>query len=202
MKISIVVPTLNAAKDWERFVSALLNSVAPPSVLIIDSESIDGTANLARVAGFRVCTIARSDFNHGGTRQLAAELLSDAEVLVFLTQDVVLADSSALARMLACFADPNVAAAFGRQLPRLGAAPIEAHARIFNYPAVSDVRTLASREELGFKTIFISNSFAAYRRDALMAVGGFPQDVIFGEDTITAAKLLLSGWKIAYVAEA
>ena len=35
-----------------------------------------------------------------------------------------------------------------------------------------------------------------------MAVGGFPQDVIFGEDTITAAKLLLSGWKIAYVAEA
>ena len=35
-----------------------------------------------------------------------------------------------------------------------------------------------------------------------MAVGGFPKDVIFGEDTITAAKLLLSGWKIAYAAEA
>src|SRR5882757_52733 len=115
MKISIVVPTLNAAKAWERFISALLNSVAPPSVLIIDSESTDGTVNLARSAGFRVHTIGRSDFNHGGTRQLAAELLSDAEVLVFLTQDVVLADSSALARMLACFADPNIAAAFGRQ---------------------------------------------------------------------------------------
>ena len=35
-----------------------------------------------------------------------------------------------------------------------------------------------------------------------IAVGGFPQDVIFGEDTITAAKFLLAGWKIAYVAEA
>jgi rhamnosyltransferase len=33
-------------------------------------------------------------------------------------------------------------------------------------------------------------------------VGGLPHDVIFGEDTITAAKLLLAGWKIAYVAEA
>jgi rhamnosyltransferase len=35
-----------------------------------------------------------------------------------------------------------------------------------------------------------------------MAVGGFPKEVIFGEDTITAAKLVLGGWKIAYVAEA
>ena len=35
-----------------------------------------------------------------------------------------------------------------------------------------------------------------------MGVGGFPKDVIFGEDTLVAAKLLLSGWKIAYVAEA
>ncbi len=56
--------------------------------------------------------------------------------------------------------------------------------------------------KIGFKSIFISNSFAAYRREALMAVGGFPRNVIFGEDTVTAAKLLLSGWKIAYVAEA
>ncbi len=55
---------------------------------------------------------------------------------------------------------------------------------------------------MGFKSIFISNSFAAYRREALFAVGGFPSDVIFGEDTIVAAKLLLAGWKIAYVADA
>jgi rhamnosyltransferase len=35
-----------------------------------------------------------------------------------------------------------------------------------------------------------------------MAVGGFPSNVIFGEDTITAAKLLMAGHKVAYVAEA
>jgi rhamnosyltransferase len=55
---------------------------------------------------------------------------------------------------------------------------------------------------MGIKTIFISNSFAAYRREALMTVGGFPGDVIFGEDTITGAKLLLANWKIAYVSDA
>jgi rhamnosyltransferase len=36
----------------------------------------------------------------------------------------------------------------------------------------------------------------------LEAVGGFPVHSIFGEDTIVAARMLLAGWKIAYVAEA
>ena len=201
MKSFVVVPTLNAAAGWSRFAPALLASIQSEQVLIVDSSSTDGTADLARAAGFQVHTIKREEFNHGGTRQLAAELLSGAEILVFLTQDAVLTDSGGINVLLEFFADPNVAAAFGRQLPHPGASPIEAHARLFNYPAQSDIRTLASREQLGIKTIFISNSFAAYRRDTLMDVGGFPRDVIFGEDTITAAKMLLAGRKIAYIAE-
>jgi rhamnosyltransferase len=198
----VVIPTLNAAEGWSRLTSLLLESIAADRVLILDSSSTDETVNLAEAAGFRVHTIARSDFNHGGTRQLAAELLPDAEVLVFLTQDVELAQSDAIRCLIEAFTDSGVAAAFGRQLPRRGATPIEAHARFYNYPAESGVRTLSSREQLGFKAIFISNSFAAYRREALMAVGGFPRDVIFGEDTVTVARLLLAGWKLTYVAHA
>ncbi len=147
-------------------------------------------------------TISRAEFNHGGTRQLAAELLPEGEILVFLTQDAVLAGPKEISKLLEPFTDSKVGAAFGRQLPRPAATPIEAHARLFNYPEQSSIRTLESRAQLGFKAIFISNSFAAYRREALMAVGGFPEDAIFGEDTITAAKLLLSGWKIVYVGDA
>ena len=198
----VLIPTLNAASDWSRFSPPLLKAVLPENVLIIDSSSTDGTPELARAAGFRVHTISREEFNHGGTRQLAAEILTDTEILVFLTQDAVLADSDAITVLLESFADPNVAAAFGRQLPRPGATPIEAHARLFNYSPQSSMRTVASREQMGIKSIFLSNSFAAYRREALLASGGFPKNVIFGEDTVTAARLLLSGWKIAYVAEA
>jgi rhamnosyltransferase len=64
------------------------------------------------------------------------------------------------------------------------------------------VRSLASRAQLGIKAVFLSNSLAAYRRSALMCVGGFPTNVIFGEDMLTAARLLLAGYKVAYVAEA
>ncbi|WP_213804060.1 glycosyltransferase family 2 protein [Granulicella sp. dw_53] len=200
--LNVIVPTLNAAADWPRFAPALLQCIDPKQVLIVDSDSTDDTVRLAGEAGFAVLSIAREEFNHGGTRQRAAVMVPDAEILVYLTQDAILAGPDELKKLLSAFEDPAVAAAYGRQLPRVGARGIERHARGFNYPPVPQVRELASREQLGFKAIFISNSFAAYRRSALMEVGGFPSDVIFGEDTVTAAKLLMAGYKVAYVAEA
>jgi rhamnosyltransferase len=202
MVVNVVVPTLNAAADWPGFAPALLACVPPEQVLIIDSSSDDETTTFARNAGFRVRSIPQSQFNHGATRQLAAEMLPDADILIYMTQDAILTSPAAIANLLRAFEDPSVAAAYGRQLPRIGARAIEAHARSFNYPESSDIRTFASRERLGFKAIFISNSFAAYRRSALTAVGGFPTQVIFGEDTVTAARLLMAGHKVAYVSEA
>ena len=200
--LKVIVPTLNAAQDWPQFVSALLLCVLPEQVLIVDSESTDNTVVLARAEGFAVHSVARSEFNHGGTRQMAADMFPDAEILVYMTQDAVLADANALTNLLAVFADPHVGAAYGRQLPKPEAGAIEAHARYFNYPATAEIRSLESRKRLGIKAIFISNSFSAYRRSALMEVGGFPVNAIFGEDTITAARLLLAGYKVAYAAEA
>jgi rhamnosyltransferase len=149
-----------------------------------------------------VHSLPRAEFNHGSTRQMAAEMFPEAEILVYMTQDAVLADEDSLKNLLAVFADPQVGAAYGRQLPRLGASAIESHARRFNYPATAEVRSLESKKRLGVKTIFISNSLSAYRRSALMEIGGFPANTIFGEDTITAGHLLLAGYKVAYAADA
>lgn len=200
--LTAIVPTLNAAKDWPQFAPALIGCIPPEQVLIVDSESTDGTVELARMAGFRVHSVPRSEFNHGATRQLAADLLPDAEILIYLTQDAVLSSPTSLDNLVSPFTDPQVGAACGRQLPRPGAGSIEAHSRHFNYPATSEFRSLESREQLGIKAAFFSNSLSAYRRSALVSVGGFQTNVIFGEDTLLAARLLIAGYKIAYVAEA
>jgi rhamnosyltransferase len=197
-----IVPTRNAAKDWPQFAPALIACIPPEQVLIVDSESTDGTVELARMAGFRVHSVPRSEFNHGATRQLAADLLPDAEILIYLTQDAVLSSPAALDNLVSPFKDPQIGAACGRQLPRVGAGCVEAHARHFNYPATSEIRSFASREHLGIKAAFLSNSLSAYRRSALVSVGGFQANVIFGEDTILAARLLMAGYKVAYVADA
>ncbi len=179
-----------------------MQTVKPMQALVIDSSSSDGGVELARQAGFLAHAIPVEQFNHGATRQLGVEMLAEAEILVFMTQDAVLAAPDALERLLACFADERVGAAYGRQLPHPGAGAIGAHARLFNYPARSEVKVVADAPRLGIKTAFISNSFAAYRRSALLEAGGFPGDVILSEDTYVAARMLLNGWKVAYCAEA
>ena len=120
-------------------------------------------------------------------------------IVVYLTQDAVLATPDSLDRLMSAFEDEDVAAAYGRQLPRLGAGPIESHARLFNYPPQSDVRDFESRHTLGIKATFLSNSFSAYRVDALREVGGFPSDVIMAEDALVTGKLLLAGWKLSLI---
>jgi len=201
--VAVVIPTCNAGKLWKELSQGLRIQGLPASqVLIVDSSSKDDTRELAKADGYQVFRIERRDFNHGGTRKLAVELVPWASVVVYLTQDAILATPDSLDILLSAFEDWRVAAAYGRQLPRPEAGPIEAHARLFNYPPQSDVRDFESRHTLGIKAAFLSNSFSAYRVSELQEVGGFPSDVIMAEDAVVAGRLLLAGWKTAYVAEA
>ncbi|MDP1897213.1 MAG: glycosyltransferase [Sulfurimicrobium sp.] len=202
-KLGLLVPTYNAGKPWRRWLEALAcQTCKPDGRLVIDSSSTDNTAGLARQAGLDVHVIPVSQFSHGGTRQLGVKLLADAEIIIFLTQDAILADETSLANLVGVFKDKSIGAAYGRQLPRDESVTMGAHARLYNYPPQSRVKTLADASRLGIKTPFISNSFAAYRREALEAVGGFPGDVILAEDMVVAARMLMKGWQVAYCAEA
>lgn len=201
--IGLIVPTCNPGNLWQDWVESFhAQAFQPRYMLVVDSSSRDGTVSFAKGAGFKVEVISSQEFDHGGTRQRGCELLPRVEILVFTTHDALFAHPQALENLVACFSDPKVGAAFGRQLPRPGAGPIEAHARLFNYPSLSRVNSLANVPQQGIKAAFISNSFAAYRRTALDAIGGFPTRCIVSEDTFVAAKMLLAGWKIAYCAEA
>lgn len=202
-KVGLIVPTLNAGKLWQSWLKAFEQQTRKPDyLLVIDSSSSDDTAALARAQGFDVQVILKSEFNHGGTRQSGVNTLSGADIIVFLTQDALLANPDAIEKLLAAFEDERVGAVYGRQLPHRNAGPMGAHARFFNYPSESQLRSLEDRQRFGIKTVFISNSFAAYRRSALMQAGGFPVDTIMNEDTYVAGKMLIKGWKIGYCAEA
>lgn len=203
MRVALCLPTLNAntlSAVW--FEAFFRQTLEPSDLLVIDSSSTDQTAQSFDQAGFCVRVIPRSSFNHGATRQLAVDLLPQADIIIFMTQDALLADKQSLENLVKVFGNPQVGVVFGRQLPASDATPIAAHARLFNYPAESYVRDKSDIPRYGIKTAFLSNSFAAYRRSALLAVGGFPSNAILSEDTMVATRMLLYGWKIAYCAEA
>ena len=203
IKFGLIVPTLNAGSEWADWLNAFDSQTCKPDKLVVvDSNSTDKTTDFAEEFGFTVEVIARDEFNHGGTRQYGLSLLDDVYVAVYLTQDAILSDVDSLFHILEPFLDSRVAAVCGRQLPRKNATPIESHARIYNYSSNSFTRSIEDVDSLGLKTAFISNSFAAYRISSLMEVGGFPDNVIFGEDMYIATKLLKAGYKIAYAADA
>lgn len=202
-RVSVVIPVLNAGSHLSALLPALAQQGLPhEQFLIIDSESTDDSRAAFEAFGARVVGIDRKTFNHGGTRQRAVEMRPEAEVVVMLTQDAIPQHPAAIRQLVDAFADPDVGMAYGRQLPRRVARGIERHARLTNYPPQSETRSFDDRKRIGVKTVFCSDSFAAYRTTALQAVGGFPEDAFFAEDQLVAGQMLMKGWKIAYRGDA
>ena len=199
LKVSVVVPVLNPGGSW----SCWLRTVDDQSVqfcekIIIDSTSTDGSVEQSSQHGFKIFTIEQSDFDHGATRQSALEYTGDADIVVFLTQDALLENNNSIKQLIEAFNDDEVAIAYGRQLPKENATPIEAHARLFNYSEQSHNYTYEDKNKVGLKAAFNSNSFSAYRVTALQSIAGFKSNVIFGEDMLVAAQALKKGFKVAY----
>ena len=206
MNCGLIIPTLDAGDQFKKLLAQLAAQTLPTKNLIVDSESTDGTAQAAKNFGLEVVTIPRKNFNHGATRQFALNHLLKKfplDVIIFLTQDVLLRDDDSLAKLVKIFSeDKTVGLSYGRQLPHANATAEAKFLRAFNYPPESQLRSFADRKIFGLKTAFASNSFAAYRVESLQSVGGFPSNVPLCEDMFVAAKMLVSGLKIFYAADA
>jgi rhamnosyltransferase len=198
---SIVIPTFNAGGEIRRLIETLRSQTISCEVLVVDSSSSDDTVGIAESLGAKTLIVEKGLFDHGGTRSRALEEAT-GDSLVFLTQDALPRDADAIERLVRAFEDRSVGACYGRQAPRADASVFAAHARLFNYPDRPSVTSLGDSACRGIKAAFLSNSFAAYRKSALREIGGFGRDLILGEDMHAGARLLLAGYKIAYVPDA
>jgi rhamnosyltransferase len=202
MRTSIIIPVLRPGRLLGAMLDALgRQSVRPHEVLVVETGADEQNAREVTGRGWTYLSVDPDAFDHGGTRTAAARQAS-GEVLVFFSQDVLPAHPETLGTLLEAFSEqPDVAACYGRQLPSEDAHPFERVKREFLYPAGSQSRDLVDRGQLGFRTAQMSNAFAAYRRSDLEAVGWFGERRIMCEDVAVAARLLLEGRRIRYVAE-
>jgi rhamnosyltransferase len=172
-------PTYNGGDVWRLTVSNIKEYAPQAKVYVIDSSSVDDTKRLAEDAGFKVLNISGAEFNHGGTRnRLAGETVEEYDVVVFLTQDAI-PQPKFLEGIISAFEDDDVACVYGRQLPHDDANPIAQHARYFNYPPNGYVCGKEDIKNMGIKTVFMSNSFSAYRLSIFKELGGSRQILSF-----------------------
>ena len=204
MTIQIIIPVYHPKETFDRLLTMLSKQLLTNwHLLIIDSGSDKKyLSQLVDLHDVTVKDIMPQEFNHGGTRQRGIDINPQADIYIFLTQDAILADEHALGNLVCAFDDDKVGCVYGRQLPHKNASLFASIARNYNYGENSYVRSFTDKDKYGMKTAFISNSFAAYRREAMLQVRGFPSNTILSEDMFVAAKMLMNGWKVAYRADA
>ncbi len=203
VKIALIIPIYNAGAEIPTLLPAIMQQTLQPNhILIIDSSSTDQSQALLADYPVTIHTIPKKSFDHGGTRRLATQLI-DADIYLYLTQDAFPAHPDSFKHLIELLVlQDTIACAYGRQLPKPDATALSAHARLFNYPTTDQIRTYQDKDKYGIKTCFNSDSFAAYKKVPLEAIGNFPDHLISGEDAYVAAKLLIQGYSIAYAANA
>ena len=210
--VAVIVPVYRPGEPFGRLLRMLgMQTYPADAIILINTEQeywdASGYDSMAReMPKVQICHITKEQFDHGGTRNLAAAR-AEQDILVFMTDDAVPADRNLLEELVRAFSlqgpeGETVAAAYARQLPNEGCGVIERYTREFNYPPESRVKTRADLPELGIKTYFCSNVCCAYRRDIFQKQGGFLKRTLFNEDMIFAAGLIQSGYAVAYAAGA
>jgi rhamnosyltransferase len=197
--ISVVIPVKDGGADLVRCLDAVVGQQVDEEVelVVVDSGSSDGSVEVARQHGARVEEIPPEEFNHGRTRNLAAEL-AQGDVLAFTSQDAFAADEHWLARLVAPLrSSPSVAGVYGRQLPHEGATPPERYFLDFLYGPDPRVQRWTGPGQPTFEATLFSNVNAAMPR-AVWREFPFADDLIMSEDQEWSRRVLLAGRELVY----
>lgn len=204
IKVDVIIPVYHPGKEFSVLLERLTEQTAViHRIIAMNTEENYWNKELEqKYPLLEVHHLKKSEFDHGGTRAWAAEL-SDAEIMVFMTQDAVPADRNLIENLVKALEKKKmIAAAYARQLPNEMCSFAERYTRSFNYPEKSYVRTQRDLSLYGIKTFFCSNVCAAYKKEIYQELGGFVRKTIFNEDMIYAGKLIQMGYGIAYAADA
>ena len=201
--LSIVIPVKNGGPDLPRCLDGIAAQDVGEEVevVVVDSGSSDGSAELAASRGALVHRIAPAEFDHGATRNLGASL-ARGDVLVFTSQDAYADDPAWLRTLTAPLREgAPPAGAYGRQIAHADAKPPERFFLEFLYGPRERSQRAARPEELTMRTTLFSNVNAAIRRDVHDRFP-FAEDIIMSEDQEWSRRVLLAGHELRYVPQA
>ena len=198
-----MIPTYKPGQEFAELLPRLLKQTYPiRSIRVVNTGKKFWNPAWEQLSDkIMVEHIQPSEFDHGGTRRAMAES-SDADLLLFMTQDAMPYDNACVEHLVEKFSLPHVKAAYARQLPRDDCRTLERFTRGFNYPDESDIKDAGDLPKLGVKTFFCSNVCAMYDRRTYEELGGFVESTLFNEDMIYAGHLVQAGYAIAYAADA
>ncbi len=202
---SIVIPTLNAGHYLPELLNAFQSQdfAGEWELVVVDSSSDDDTREqLAACPSARVIQISKESFTHGYARNLGVRE-SKGEFVVFVSQDALPKDETWLSALLKPYERAAVGATFSRQVPCLGANPIERTFIEYWFPdreKITKGRADDSADMIRFLDVFFSNVSSSARRDIAIR-HPFRENIIMSEDQQFARDIVQHGHDIVYTPE-
>ena len=134
MTFDVIIPTYKPGEELKTLLKGILiQTLRPDNIIIINTEEKFWKKEFEEILPVQVKHIKKSDFDHGATRRLGAEM-SDSDFFVCMTQDARPKDGRLFAILLSVFEDEKVAISYARQETDEKAGEIERYTREFNYP--------------------------------------------------------------------
>jgi len=205
ISLDLVIPTYLPDAKLDSLLERMQKQSMKPNRIILINTIVPGKEDTVEKYveqyGVEVYSIPQSEFDHGATRAYGASL-SDADYIMFMTQDAVPRDSHLIEELMRGMENESVGACYARQLVGKSSDVVEAFTRDFNYPEHDIIKSKEDIETMGIKAFFCSDVCAVYRKSAYNSLGGFVKRTIFNEDMIMAYKMFMADYKVMYVSKA
>jgi rhamnosyltransferase len=191
LRASIIIRAKNEARDIGDTLQAIATQagVAAYETIVVDSGSTDRTMEIAREFPVHLIQIPPECFTYGRALNLGIEV-ARGEFVIALSAHSLPASDHWLASMLEGFRDPNVAAVYGRHLPRANATKLE----LFGMRLSGVMSDRPRRQE---RDMMFSNANGAYRRH-LALEHPFDESLAGAEDLAWADWAVRQGWAVYY----
>ncbi|MBU0762992.1 MAG: glycosyltransferase family 2 protein [Candidatus Altiarchaeota archaeon] len=191
--ISVVIPAHNEEKVIKSTIQSVLDATYPKDVevIVVDDGSKDDTSKIVSGIARKLKNVRLLKTNHLGKAKAVNHGIknTDAEVVIMLDADsFILPD--ALIKFIEVFQDSNVGAASGIIRVVLNKNPLVWY-QDFEYVLSSMWRYIIDKLDI----TYILPGFCAFRRRAIIEVGGFETDTL-SEDFDIGLKLRKAGWHI------
>jgi cellulose synthase/poly-beta-1,6-N-acetylglucosamine synthase-like glycosyltransferase/peptidoglycan/xylan/chitin deacetylase (PgdA/CDA1 family) len=191
--VSVIVPAYNESAGIEAAVRSIVASNHPVEIVVVDDGSTDGTADIVEALGLPGVTVIRKE-NGGKPSALNAGLDAASHDLVVMVDGDTVFEPDTVHALIQPFADPRVGAISGNTKVANRGGILGAWQHIEYVVGFNLDRRLFDVAEC---MPTVPGAIGAFRRDALLRVGGVSDDTL-AEDTDLTMSLCRDGWRVVY----